>query len=156
MLFSSISLKIMNQPFYEFTTLNGAMRFDFTSVGLRIIHKVVIYQKLPRPDSYNLVLADVNEYNQLDDFSVSDNGDRDKILATVVQTLFTFFEQHPLAAVSFTGSTSARTRLYQVAIARELDRAGERLDVYGLIDDQPEPFERNKPYVGFVIFQKQL
>lgn len=146
----------MTQPFYSFISSVEAQRFDFMSEGPRTIHKAVIYQKLPRPAAYNLVLVDVSDSNQLDDFSVSDNGDRDKVLATVVQTLFSFFNQHPNASVSFTGSTPARTRLYQAAIARELDRARERLDIYGLVDGQPEPFERNKVYAGFVIFQKQL
>ena len=146
----------MTHPFYEFTTSSESLRFDFISEGSRTIRKAVIYQKLPRPAAFNLVLVDVDEYNQLDDFSVSDNGDRDKVLATVIQTLFSFFEKHPHASVSFTGSTPARTRLYQAAIARELDRAHERLDIYGLVDDQPEPFERNKAYAGFVIFQKPL
>lgn len=146
----------MTQSFYPFTSSVEALRFDFMSEGPRTIRKAVIYQKLPRPGAYNLVLVDIDEHNQLDDFSVSDNGDRDKVLATVVQTLFNFFDQHPHASVSFTGSTPARTRLYQAAIARELDRASERLDVYGLVDSQPEPFERNKAYAGFVIFQKQL
>lgn len=146
----------MTHPFYEFTNRNESLRFDFMSEGARSIRKAVIYQKLPRLAAYNLVLVDIDEYNQLDDFSVSDNGDRDKVLATVVQTLFSFFEQHPHASVSFTGSTPARTRLYQGAIARELDQARQRLDIYGLVDDQPEPFVRNKAYAGFVIFQKQL
>ncbi|SOD88393.1 DUF6934 family protein [Spirosoma fluviale] len=146
----------MNQPFYQFTTSKEVLRFNFISVGHRTIHKVIIYQKLPPPNLYNLVLADIDKYNQLDDFSISDNGDRDKILATVIQTMFVFFEQYPNASVSFVGSTPARTRLYQAAIARELDVATQRLAIYGLVNGIPEPFERNKSYSGFVIFQKHL
>ena len=146
----------MTHPFYQFTTSVDAHRFEFTSIGQRIIHKVIVYQKLPPLNLYNLVLADIGADNQLDDFSVSDNGDRDKILATVIQSLFAFFAQYPHATVFFAGSTPARTRLYQVAIARELEAAAPRLDIYGLIDDVPEPFERNKQYSGFVISHKQL
>jgi len=146
----------MTQPSYQFISSTEALRFEFVSIGPHIIKKVIIYQKLPRPNAYNLVLADIDRNNQLDDFSVSDNGDRDKILATVIQTLFVFFEQNPHASVSFVGSTPARTRLYQAAIARELDIATQRLDIYGLANDEPEPFERNKPYTGFVIVQKHL
>ena len=144
----------MIHPFYDFSVQSNGMRFDFVSTGQRSINKVVIYQALPIPDVYNLVLADTGNGNQLDDFSVSDKGDRDKVLATVVQTLFVFFEKYPQASVSFTGSTPARTRLYQAAIARELDEATRRLDVYGLIDNVPEPFQRNKSYTGFVIIPK--
>lgn len=78
------------------------------------------------------------------------------ILATVFQTIYYFLEQHPAATVGFKGSSASRTRLYQVAITRELDEVLQRFDVWGikLSDNQPEPFQRNTPYQSFFIALK--
>ncbi len=145
----------MNQPFYEFTTSTEALRFEFTSVGLRIIRKVVILQRMTFPTVYNLALGDVDEQGRTDYEITSDNGDRDTILATVIQTLVAFFEKYPQASVFIAGSTPSRTRLYQVVIARELGEIQKRFEVMGVTEHGPEPFSRAKGYQAFVISLKQ-
>lgn len=145
----------MTHPFYDFTVHNEALWFEFDSVGKRTIRKIVLYQELPVPNVYNLALGDIDENGQANFKTTSDNGDRDMILATVIQTMIAFFEQKPQASISFTGGDSTlRTRLYQAAIARELEQASERFLIYGVTDNDLEPFERNKTYHGFVISLK--
>lgn len=145
----------MTHPFYDFTVLNEALRFEFVSVGNRVIRKVIVYQKLPFPNVYNLALGDIDERGQPNFKVISDNGDRDMVLATVVQTMIAFFEQKPQASVTFTGGDSTlRTRLYQAVIARELEQVSDRFTIYGVTDNDLEPFERNKTYHGFVISLK--
>lgn len=46
----------MTQPFYQFDSSPEALRFEFVSVGPRIIRKVIVYQPLPFADTYNLVI----------------------------------------------------------------------------------------------------
>lgn len=146
----------MTHPFYDFTVHNGAIRFEFVSVGHRVIRKVIIYQKLPLPDLYNLALGDIDEGGKADFEITSDNGDRDFVLATVVQTLITFFQKHPQASVFITGSTPSRTRLYQVVIARELTEIQKRFEISGVTEIEDEPFRKGAPYQAFVISQKRL
>lgn len=50
--------------------------------------------------------------------AVSDNGDTEKVLATVTDALYVFFDKHPTSYVYATGSTKARTRLYRMGITR--------------------------------------
>jgi hypothetical protein len=82
----------MNQPFYNFTILNQALRFDFLSTGKNIISKSVIYTQTDVPGFYSLALLDVYPDGTSDDTSVTDNGDMEKILVTVFQTFAVFFK----------------------------------------------------------------
>ena len=146
----------MTQPFYQFSTTAEFVRFEFVSTGERIIRKVIIYQKLPFENIYNLALGDIDEHGQTDYEITSDNGDRDLILATVIQTMIAFFEQYPKASIFIAGSTPSRTRLYQVVIARELAEIQKRFDVMGITEMGSEPFLTGKSYGAFVISLKQL
>jgi hypothetical protein len=56
----------------------------------------------------------------VDDSIRSNNGDRDKVLATVAFTALDFTDEFPEALIVMEGSTSARTRLYQMGIGNNL------------------------------------
>ncbi|PSL24599.1 DUF6934 family protein [Dyadobacter jiangsuensis] len=56
----------------------------------------------------------------LDDLIELRNGDSQKILATVANTVLIFLDLFPQVSVYATGSTRARTRLYQMGINRIL------------------------------------
>lgn len=146
----------MDQPFYQFSILDNTHRFDFVSQGRQVIQKVIIYQATTIPDLYNLVLADVLPDGSFDVHTVSNNGDRDTVLATVAQTLVTFFDRHSTSRVIFYGSTPARTRLYQIGIAQELDKIKGRFEIRGITGSTIEPFQRNKNYEAFVFQQPNL
>lgn len=101
---------------------------------------------------YNLSFGDVNEQTQqLDDQAVSNNGDLELVLATVAAAAYNFCRQHPDASLYLTGSTPARTRLYQMGIARFLDLIQVQFSIYGELDDSWKPFLRNKRYTAFFI-----
>jgi hypothetical protein len=78
--------------------------------------KRVIFGMIEMPDIYNLAFGDVQEDGSINDFSISDNNDMEKILATIAKIIGLFFDKHPKSTVFFTGSTMARTRLYRMAI----------------------------------------
>jgi hypothetical protein len=96
--------------------------FLFDSVGLRgHIEKAVIYSKLQGlNDVYNLTLGTIkiNKDGQrhIDSEEVSNNGDRDKILATVALSAFSFMDKYPDRKIYVRGADPVRTRLYQIAI----------------------------------------
>ncbi|TKK66634.1 hypothetical protein FC093_16490 [Ilyomonas limi] len=146
----------MNQPFYTFYSSNQALLFDFSSIGKNIISKAVIYTRTDIPDLYTLALVDVYNDGTFDDIVVSDNGDMVKILVTVFKTLSVFFTHYPNAAVAFSGSTPARTRLYRIAISHELDNITKVYDIWGINNNSFQPFRRNTPYTGFLISLKNI
>lgn len=146
----------MNQPFYEFTKTIEALRYEFTSVGKHVIPKVVIFNTTDLSGIYSLTLANLLQDGSLDDITINDNGDMETILATVLQCINAFLEQYTKAIVAFSGSTIARTRLYRIAIARELQEAMNRFNIWGLTQDAVEPFTPNRVYEGFLISLKSV
>ena len=145
----------MNQPSYEFTIQDDAQTFDFESIGKHTIKKKILYQNTSRKPFYNLALVDVLDDDSFDDTIESRNGDMEKILATVVNTLPIFFEQFPEAIVLFKGSDERRTRLYQIIINKEMDGISHTFTFLGINDNKFEPFIKNKTYDGFAIILKK-
>lgn len=72
-------------------------------------------------------------------------------MATVAQTLLVFFQHYPASKVAFTGSTPARTRLYQIIMAREMPAVAADFVLSGVKDNSLEGFRPNQEYDGFVI-----
>ena len=146
----------MNQPFYSFSVQNEAHRFVFESTGKQKLQKVVLFSNTSEPDLFQLSLADKLADGSLNFLNVSNNGDFEKVMATVAQILLVFFDRYPTAMVAFTGSTLQRTRLYRIILARELKQISDRFEVKGLTDSSFETFVPNQDYVGFVIFKKHV
>ncbi len=93
--------------------------YEFISEGRKgVIRKLVQFQATNQPNLYNLAFGDKDPITgQINDLAVSDNGDTEKVLATVVGALYAFFDKHPGAFVYAVGSTEARTRLYRMGIS---------------------------------------
>jgi hypothetical protein len=149
----------MNLPTYDVKLKSEISNtFEFFSEGKNgKIRKVVVFQKIA-DGIFNLAFGDkIEETGTLDDENVSDNGDTEKVLATVVLTIFMFTDKYPDAYIFATGSTPARTRLYRRSIFKFIEEAKENFNLYGVLDDQQtEVFIPNKDYKGFVIQRKKL
>jgi hypothetical protein len=147
----------MDKPFYDFEVRQEATRFEFTSVGKRAVRKIIAIQETTVPGFFNVLLGDSLPNGEVDVYAVSDNGDRDKILATVAQAMNQFLLLYPDAYLFFVGSTSTRTRLYQMAISHAWDSISNQFEVVGLnAAGQLVPFERNQSYEGFVVSRKDV
>lgn len=80
---------------------------------------MVQYILIDDKNIFNLGFGDKDpETCEVSDLIVSDNGDSQKVLATIVETLFVFIENHPDAVIYTSGSSG--TRLYQMRINRYL------------------------------------
>lgn len=110
----------MSLPTYDISVNESFLEFFFDSEGPKgKIRKGVIFSPANAFGStyFNLGFGDLNEVTgELNDHSVSNNQDREKVLATVAATVLIFIEKFPDTAVYATGSTPARTRLYQMSI----------------------------------------
>lgn len=148
----------MNKPKYVYKSAKKFLVYEFVSVGLKgRIKKVVKYSFTGVENVYNLGFGDLNEEtNEIDDLSVTNNGDSEKVLATVVSTIFAFTEQYPNALVVATGSTLARTRLYRMGISKHLKEIELHFAVYGLTElGEWESFVIGKEYEAFFITKKE-
>jgi len=105
----------MKLPKYPLASSDSLMTFEFVSEGQKgFIHKLVRYQPTNLKDIYNLAFGDKDHTTgNIDDTVISNNGDGEKVLATVVATLYAFTDKYPNVWIYATGSTKSRTRLYE-------------------------------------------
>lgn len=130
--------------------------FEFMSEGPKgLIRKLIQFQETNQPNLYNLAFGDKNPVSgQVDDLTVSNNGDSEKVLATIVAALYAFFDKYPDAFVFATGSTKARTRLYRMGISRFYNEMKQDFVLYGQAGDEFYEFEIGKDYTGFLTQRK--
>lgn len=77
----------MKLPRYPLASSDKMMTFEFTSEGKNgLIHKIVKFQPTNLKGLYNLAFGDkMLGSMEIDDKVISNNGDSEKVLATVVQ-----------------------------------------------------------------------
>ncbi len=141
---------------YHLKSDNTFTYFEFISVGSKgTIRKIIEFQATSSPGLYNLAFGDKNpKTGELDDLAVSNNGDTQKVLGTVVAALYAFFDKNPEAIVYATGSTPARTRLYRMGITKFYDEIQNDFYLYGRIGDKLYVFETGIEYEGFITQRK--
>lgn len=130
--------------------------FEFVSEGPGgAIQKIILFQETNEPGLYNLAFGDKKpEADELDDLVISNNGDSDKVLATVVAAVYAFFDRYPDAFVYATGSTRARTRLYRMGITRFYNEMKADFHLFGQEIDVFHEFEVGREYDGFLAQRK--
>lgn len=141
---------------YEVETSRDFQTFDFVSVGPKgRIAKVVIYAEVDVENVYNLGFGDRDPVtNYISDVVATNNGDSQKVLATVALTLYTFTSHYPEAIVVATGTTPARTRLYQMGISHNLAAIEEDFLVLGYVNEEWEAFRKDVIYSSFLARRK--
>ncbi len=138
---------------YELKSGERLEVFEFVSVGTKgRIPKIVQYTPTNYKDLYNLGFGDMNiETGEIDDTVISNNGDSEKVLATVVATLYAFIDKHQNAMVYATGSTKSRTRLYRMGITKYLDEIKDDFDIFGELETGWEEFRKDVEYEAFLV-----
>ena len=142
---------------YELKADDQLTTFDFLSEGSKgKIEKIVQFSKVNQNNLYNLAFGDRNYLTgEIDDKVVTDNGDSEKILATVVAAVYAFCDKVPQAWIYATGSTAARTRLYRMGINKYYDIVESDFEIFGQTQSEWERFEKGKDYQAFVVQRKK-
>lgn len=146
----------MNLPQYKTNPDEDLHSFSFISEGKNgKIEKVIRYEKIT-DDVFNLGFGDKDPITgKINDKVVTNNGDTEKVLATVVSIVFTFTERNPNAYIYATGSNHVRNRLYRRGITKYLSEALDTFAIYGMLPNQEfEIFNPNTDYVGFLLHLK--
>lgn len=130
------------------------MVFQFESVGPKgTVKKMVQYSETSVRGIFNLAFGDFDEEKEtINDLRVTNNGDSQKVLATVASTVYAFFERYPDAHVFATGSTNSRTRLYRMGISINYLEIRSDFNIFGLdMNGIWEDFVLGKDYQAFLI-----
>jgi hypothetical protein len=106
---------------------------------------------------FNLGFGDLDlKTREINDEIITNNGDGQKVLATVVSTLYSFTGKNPDAYVYATGSSESRTRLYRMGITNNLEELKKDFFVFGLRNDNVfESFIVGEDYLGFLVTRKK-
>lgn len=146
----------MNSEYYETEASKDCLEFRFKSVSeAKTIEKIITFTCiLDSINLYNLAFGDLKADGSIDDLIVSNNDDREKVMATVLQSVYAFFLDYPHSILYIKGSTAERTRLYRIIISKELVEFQKEFEIFGWIESEVELFTRNRPYTAFVIKRK--
>jgi len=152
----------MNLAKYDYNTDPTYTSFTFQSVGPKgIIEKVVNYQMI-----HGFILADGRQVinlgfgdwdaknKKVDDSTISNNNDRDKVLATVAATILEFTDKHGNLPIFAQGSSTAKTRLYQMGINANLPEVEKLFIVLGLLDGRWLKFDSGINFEAFLVIRK--
>ena len=133
------------------------MTYEFISEGPNgRIPKLVQFSPTNLKDVYNLAFGDKDYHTgEIDDAIISNNGDSEKVLATVVATVYAFTDKYPDAWIYATGSTKSRTRLYRMGISKYFANVKNDFEIYGELKDDWENFKNGIEYDGFLVKRKK-
>jgi hypothetical protein len=147
----------MNLLSYQLEIDSQALIFEFVSEGKRgNICKLVQYTAIEGNNIYNLAFGDKDlQTGEIDDTTISNNGDSEKVLATVAKTVYFVTAMHPNYWIFATGSTPSRTRLYRMGISKYYNLILQDFELYGFCGDTWEEFILHKEYSAFLIKRKQ-
>lgn len=143
---------------YKTVASEAFKTFVFTSEGPKgNVTKVVRYTEINIKGFYNLGFGDQDPVTgYVSDKIRTDNKDSQKVLATVVSSLYVFMEAYPEATVIATGSTEGRTRLYRIGITNNLEAVGRDFIVLGLTKNGWESFRKGVEYGAFLVQRKTV
>ncbi len=138
---------------YEVEINQNSTIYEFISKGKKgEIKKMIRYSATNLKDFFNLGFGDLDEKTgKIDDTVVTDNGDSEKVLATVATSVYAFTANNLEAWVFIEGRGLGRKRLYRIAITKYLDIIEEDFVVFGLLDNAWQPFLKNQDYEAFAI-----
>lgn len=142
---------------YQLESDRKLLLFEFTSVGPKgRIKKLVQYSETNLKDYFNLGFGDKDETTRdINDTVITNNGDSQKVLATVASTVYAFTDKHPEAWIHVKGSNIARTHLYRIGITNNLIEIKKDFHVFGLKDDEWNDFRNGTEYLAFLIRRKK-
>ena len=146
----------MKLPKYHLKAESRFTRFEFISEGTKgAIRKLIEFQATTDPGVFNLAFGDKDPLTgDINDLAGTNNGDTDKVLATVIAALYVFFDNYPAVYVYATGSTKARTRLYRIGITKFYEEMQKDFYLYGQVGHNYPEFELGKDYEVFLAQRK--
>ena len=158
----------MNYEKYDVSTSSERELFEFISCGNKgNIEKMIQFSPTDYHLLYNLGFGDKKVVkkedgtyvDEIDDKVDSENGDRDKVLATVAVSVYEYTSTYPDRMIVFSGSDERRTRLYRMAITKNYDDLNKDFNIFGVLEiegvRQTVPFNSNTKFLAYIVKRKE-
>jgi len=136
---------------YPITASTQNTEYFFTSTGRTLYEEVVQYTYMPCWSGYNLSFGVVEPNGNINYSIETRNGDMDKILATVANTVVYFSSTYPNDDIITFGVDYVRHRLYRQMISKYFSDISNFYNIYGYRNDSWEKFQPNIEYELFKI-----
>lgn len=150
----------MNTEKYPYKNTHLFANFEFESVGPNgKIKKIIQYELMgylkDGTPLFNLAFGDYNKKRKnYSDLTISNNEDKNKVLATVAGTVLDFSANYTRVAIHAKGSTPARTRLYQIGINMFKTEIVNYFKILGNRNDNWENLASGINYDAFLAIKK--
>ena len=142
---------MFNLDSYDFSVNPTFFDYEFESVGPKGVIRKVARFSLIQHSLYNFGFGDLDPLTgEISDTVVSNNNDGDKVLGTVAQIIYYFTGVYQGSAVFIQGSSTARTRRYQMGIAKYWEIIGSVFEIVGLTNGKWEVFKHGINYEAFI------
>lgn len=135
------------------------LEFQFVSEGPKgKVTKVIQFTQTLNETIFNLAFGNLKSDGSVDDETTNDNGDRNKILATVAGAVYEFSSRYPDKFIFFCGTTPQRTRLYRMALTINIEALKNDFRIYGVLRGidtfERVVFRKGVDYFGFMVKRK--
>ena len=146
----------MKNPKYKLEVGSTGRVMEFTSEGPNgPVPKIILFQNTELDSVLNLAFGDKrSDSMEPDDLVVTNNGDVDKVLATVAWAISEFTLSNPSFSIFVKGSTDSRTRLYQMKMIKNVTEISTDFEIFGLHRGNWIKFEAGKNFEAFLIRRK--
>ncbi|MCE3228071.1 MAG: hypothetical protein K0S32_2622 [Bacteroidetes bacterium] len=132
------------------------MEYSFTSTGPNGDKaKLIQYTYLEHENVCNLGFGVILPDGTIDDLIITNNGDMEKVLATVAHTVYSFTDSYPDIPIAAKGSTPSRTRLYRKLITLNYLEIEQDFSIYGKKNNSWELFVKGEDYEAFLVKRKK-
>jgi hypothetical protein len=145
---------------YKYSVSDTYLDFEFSSIGPKgKITTIVRYspQNVGGTTYFNLAFGGLNPATgKIEEFAITDNQDREMVLATITATVLEFTRHFPDMIVFAQEIGPVRNRLSQTRIPANWDEISALLFVYGCEQNKGwQPFRQNVlHYKAFFVEQK--
>ena len=113
---------MVHTPYIHLQALRDFSAFQFTSVGLAgPVTRQIRFNGQKDNGVYNLDLRDLPVTKKDDPGRVTDQGDMDAVLATMIQIIEIYTERYPRRSIRLKGDTQEKAHLYRMALDHHLD-----------------------------------
>jgi hypothetical protein len=145
------------EPYMDMVALTDLSVFQFISEGPRgSIVKQITITKTDQSRVYFLQLGDLTEYGRFNRATISNNGDMDRILATVILAIDIYTETYPNRWIEITSVSQGRVRLFRMAIGANLKRLSAVFTIRSKSDGCTFPFKKDRDSHLFEFRRKKM
>jgi hypothetical protein len=113
---------MVHAPYMHLQALRDFSAFQFTSAGMAgSVTRQIRFNGQRDAGVYNFDLRDLPVTKKDEPGRVTDQGDMNTLLATLVQVIEIYTERYPRRTIRLKGDTQEKAHLYRLAVDRHLD-----------------------------------